>query len=170
MTSELTTPQRPLAARGEAVILKGSYVALSVDPASLGALSTELETILGEDFEELKANRDSRDGASSYHMTAIEPREFRKLAKELKGSGQRLELPSGPLALELIGIGTAESESSQAWFAVCRSESVAAWRKALGLPAKDLHITLAFGAEGDVHGAPKGIDSLITTDSTTPKS
>lgn len=157
----MATAATPLRATGTAELLKFSYVALSVEASQLAPLSVGLEEILGEDYAELKANRDARDGEGRYHMTAIEPREFRKLSKELKAQGRRLELPQGPIELEILGIGTAESGNSQTWFAVCRSEAVAAWRSALELPPKDLHITLAFGAGGDVHGVAKGVSSLI---------
>jgi len=162
---DIRTPnaEQPLTVSGTAKVLKGSYAALSVDAAALQPLDSQLRTVLKGDFEELKSYRDLRDGEDSYHMTIIEPREFRKVARELKQAGDKLQLPKSPMRFAVYGIGTAESESSQSWFAVCRSQTVDSWRKALGLPAKDLHITLAFGAEGDVHGVPKGIDSLIPT-------
>ena len=152
----------PIAASGAAAVLKHSYVALAVDAASLAPLAAELQAILGEGYAELRGNRDARDSAGHYHLTALEPREFRTIVKQKRAAGSRLELPSGELPIEILGIGTAVSETSQAWFAVCHSEAVAAWRSTLELPAKDLHITLAFGAGGDVHGAPKGIGSLLT--------
>lgn len=153
------TPDRPRAAVGRAELLNFSYVALPVEPELVAPLNSELRAILGEDYAELKGNRDSRDGEDRYHMTVIAPKEFRTLKRSLKS--KRLQIPDGPLAFEILGIGSAASERSRAWFAVCRSEAVAAWRSELKLPAHDLHITLAFGAGGDVHGEPKGIGSLI---------
>lgn len=153
------TPDRPLAAIGRAKLLNFSYVALTVDAEIVAPLNSELQYLLGEDYAELKGNRDSRDGEGRYHMTVIAPKEFRSLKRTLKS--KRLQFPEGPMAFEVLGIGTAAHERSRAWFAVCRSEALAAWRGDLKLPAHDLHITLAFGAGGDVHGEPKGIDSLI---------
>lgn len=163
---DLRTPtaEQPLTVSGAAKVLKGSYAALSVEAVALQPLEIELQTILGENFDELKAHRDLRDGQGGYHMTIIEPREFRKVARELKRAGSKLQLPQSQIHFAIYGIGTAKSESSQAWFAVCRSQAVADWRKSLGLPAKDLHITLAFGAEGDVHGVSKGLESMVSTD------
>ena len=160
MDSSKITPARPLAAVGRAELLNFSYVALTVDPETVAPLNAELRGVLGEDYAELKGNKDSRDGADRYHMTVIAPKEFRALKRKLRS--KRLQLPEAPISYEVLGIGTAQHERSQAWFAVCRSEAVAAWRSELELPAHDLHITLAFGAGGDVHGEPKGIDSLLT--------
>lgn len=165
MDSKLTPPAGRSAAAGKAELLKYSYVALAVESSALEHLNRELKGILGEAYADLKSNRDDRDGGpSSYHMTVIAPSEFRQLKKALKKDGQRLEIPREPFGFEILGIGTAENEQSSCWFAVCNSASVAAWRKSLDLPPKDLHITLAFGAEGDVHGVPKGISSLLTTE------
>lgn len=161
MTAIAPTPSKPFRASGSAELLNFAYGALRVEAEILNPLNAELKLILGEDFDELKGHKDSRDGAGSYHMTILTPREYRGLRKSLKARAQELKLPEGPVAFEIVGIGTAESESSQTWFAVCRSEAVAAWRSALELPAHDLHITLAFEAEGDVHGVPKDVSTLI---------
>lgn len=153
-------PDRPRAGIGRAKLFHGSFVALTVDPELISSLNGALKSILGDDYAELKGNKDSRDGAGHYHMTVIAPREFRGLKKVLKS--KRLQIPQDPIGFEVLGIGTAAHERSRAWFAVCRSEALAAWRSELKLPAHDLHITLAFGAGGDVHGEPKDISSLIT--------
>lgn len=162
MSAQIATPDRPVPAVGAAEFLKFSYAALSVDPSALAGANSQLKVILGEDYAGLKANRDARDGADSYHLTILGPRELRQLNRALKGTGKRIELPAGPIGFEILGIGSAANERSRSWFAVCRSEAVAAWRSALELPDHDLHITLAFGAGGDVHGEPKGISSLIS--------
>lgn len=159
MDSSTITPDRPRAAVGRAKLLKFSYVALTVDPELIIPLNRELQVLLGDDYAELKGNRDSRDGEDRYHMTVVAPGEFRALKRTPES--KRLQIPEEPIPFEILGIGTAAHERSRAWFAVCRSEAVAAWRSDLGLPAHDLHITLAFGAGGDVHGEPKGISSLI---------
>ena len=166
MDIRIPTAEQPLTVSGAAKVLKGSYAALSVDAAALQPLEIELQAILGDDFEELKGHRDLRDGADRYHMTIIEPREFRKVTRELKQAGSKLELPKSPIRFAVYGVGTASSEGRSTWFAVCRSQAVADWRKSLGLPAKDLHITLAFGAGGDVHGVPKGMQTLISSTTT----
>lgn len=159
MDSRNPRAAKPLPLAGELEILSHSYVGISLDRLSLQPVLEELSSILGDELAELQGNKFGRDGKDSYHMTVVAPREFRLLRKSLGG---RIQLPREPMAIEILGIGSATSERSRAWFAVCRSEAVAAWRSELKLPAHDLHITLAFGAGGDVHGEPKGIGSLIS--------
>lgn len=148
---------------GVAEVLNHSYVALTFEPKALGPFNKKLEALLGESYAELKQHRDLRDGADSYHLTAVTPAEFRQLKKALKNEGKRVELPTEPFDVELLGIGYGESESSACWFAICTSPAVAAWRESLELPPKDLHISLAFDAGGDVHGVPKGVSSLLAS-------
>jgi len=146
---------------GRAELLKFSYVALAIGAEELAPELAALEAILGEDYEALARNRRLRDGGSDFHATIVLPKELRKLKKS--ASGGRVEILSKEFELEILGIGSAVSEASQAWFAVARSEAVAAYRKRLELPAHDLHITLAFEAAGDVHGVPKDASTLLTT-------
>lgn len=153
--------QHPATVTGRAELLKFSYVALAIGAAELAPELVTLENILGENFEELTRNRRLRDGGSDFHATIVLPKEFRKLKKS--ASGGRIEIPSKEFALEITGIGTVLSEASQTWFAIARSEAVAAYRKRLELPAHDLHITLAFEAAGDVHGVPKDASTLLIT-------
>jgi len=153
--------QYPAAVAGRAELLKFSYVALAIGAAELAPELAALESILGDDYEELTRNRRLRDGGSDFHATIVLPKEFRTLRKS--ASGGRIEIPSKELELEILGIGTAISEASQTWFAIARSEAVVAYRKRLGLPSHDLHITLAFEAAGDVHGVPKDASTLLTT-------
>lgn len=153
--------QHPATVAGRAELLKFSYVALAIEASELAPELTALESILGEDYAELTRNRRLRDGGPDFHSTVLLPKEFRKLRKS--ASGGRVEIPSKELELEILGIGTAASDESQTWFAVVRSEAVAAYRKRLELPAHDLHITLAFEAAGDVHGVPKDASTLLTT-------
>lgn len=153
--------QHPASVTGRAELLKFSYVALTIGAAELAPELVALESILGDSYEELTRNRRLRDGGSDFHATIVLPKEFRKLRKS--ASGGRIEIPSKEFELEVIGIGTAVSEASQTWFAIARSEAVAAYRKRLELPTHDLHITLAFESAGDVHGVSKDASTLLTT-------
>ena len=152
----------PLRVPGRPAVFHHSYAGLAVEAQALRPVNELLAELLEERFAELKGNRDSRDGDSKYHLTVIEPREFRALAKEQKRRGERVEIPETTFAVEILGVGTAVGSSSQSWFAVCRSGAAAAWRERLGLEPKDFHITLAFEAGGDVHGVAKDAASLIT--------
>lgn len=152
----------PLRVPGRPAVFHHSYAGLSIEAQSLRAVNGELSFILGERYPELTDNKSRRDGDSLYHLTVIEPREFRALTKEAKRRGEKFEIPETTFAVEILGIGTAVSDSSQAWFAVCRSRAADAWRERLGLEPKDFHITLAFEAAGDVHGVAKDVGSLIS--------
>ena len=160
MNTSAVNNHSPRSSSGYAEVLKYSYVAVSVDPSAMESLNRSLEGILGENFATLKANRDDRDGFR-YHMTVMRPKEFRTLKKELKAHCQVITIPSEACDFEILGIGSAKSDLSETWFAVCRSEVVDAWRNAQGLAPLDLHITLAFGAGGDVHGVSKGVETLL---------
>lgn len=166
MDTTLPSMAAPLAAQGELELLKWSYLGIVVDPEAVAPLNRSLEVMLGEEFLAAKANRDERDGAGHYHMTVVTPAEYRPLRRARKKSGKGLGLPQHPFGFEIVGVGAAATEDSRAWFALCRSEALQDLRSALELPPHDLHITLAFGAGGDVHGVSKGTDSLITVPST----
>lgn len=153
--------QDTLLAAGTAQLMKYSYIAVAVHAAVMEPVNQELESILGDDFAGLKANRDDRDGVSNYHMTLVGPRDYRLMKKALKAEGQELVIPTEPFEFEIIGIGSAANDVSRTWFAVCRSEAADAWRTAQGLGPADLHVTLAFEADGDVHGVSKGVNSLL---------
>ncbi len=152
----------PLRLPGRPRVFSGFYAGLAIEAQALGSVNERLSTILGERYLELTDNKSRRDGADLYHLTVIEPREFRALARDAKRRGERVEIPEATFAVEVLGIGTAVSSSSRAWFAVCRSRAAEAWRERVGLGPSDFHITLAFEAGGDVHGVAKGLDSLIT--------
>lgn len=160
MNAQPISPDTLLSA-GNAQLMKYSYIAVAVDAAAIEPLNQELEAILGDDFAELKANRDDRDGLSNYHMTLVGPRDYRQMKKALKVEGQQLTIPTEPFEFEILGIGSAANDVSRAWFAVCLSEAADAWRTAQGLGTADLHVTLAFEAGGDVHGVSKGVNSLL---------
>lgn len=161
MSMPTITPEEPLEGSSRARVIHGRYVALAIDSETMAPILRELHQLVSD--EELGSsleNRVARDG-EAFHMTLIQPREFRKLAKELKRYGRRVPIPEEEISFEILGIGTVSSEISQSWFAVCRSAEMSQWRRGLKLPVQDLHITLAFGDAGDVHGPSKDIDSLI---------
>lgn len=162
MSIRAITPEVPLEGSGRARVIQGRYAALSIDSETMDPILRELRSLVAdENLNSFLANRVSRDG-DHFHMTLIRPREFRALTKEFKTHGiRRVPIPQDEISFEVLGIGTATSEISQAWFAVCRSAEMVQWRRGLDLPPQDFHITLAFGDAGDVHGPSKGIDSLI---------
>jgi hypothetical protein len=110
-------------------------------------------------------------GDTLWHMTLVGPREVRLLPNELKrhlpalvqGLRRRLRRATAP---EFVGVGSAaDAAGNRCWFAVARWEVLQEARAELGLPRKDLHVTLGFCGK-DVHrvgGAlvDKGVASLL---------
>lgn len=126
------------------------------------------EIIDDEDkFETLTNNqfrRDSRDGNPQWHCTVINVMEYNLAMKKL---GLQLFTDKLNAAfnmiiddLEVLGVGKAERNENEAYFAVLNSEQLQEVRKAFGFNEKDLHITLGFDQK-DVFGVSKGKDSII---------
>lgn len=111
---------------------------------------------------ELKFKRDR----GNYHMTVLAAHEFKHALnyfnitdfKEIPGF---LMVPVGDIILH--GIGVSKKDGNVAYYVVCTSERLNAFRKKLELPPKDFHITLAF-KDKDVHGVPKNIVSFEVED------
>lgn len=101
-------------------------------------------------FEALLQRRRERDG-STHHLTVVAPPEMELL-------GGSIDLP-GLCAVTLLGLGSAQSDSSVAFYVVAESPDLARWRTAHHLAAKDFHITLGFNPH-DIHDVPKGRHTL----------
>lgn len=142
---------------GQLVISKGSFVSLKVPTEIVENYSSDLQRELGGYRDRLVANRDARSGVGSYHTTAIKPREFRDLTR----AQGKLDLPLGNFRVQVLGLGTASDGSSRTWYLVADCYELNQWRRSLGLPYHDFHITLAFEAGGDVHNQPKGVGTLL---------
>lgn len=158
--SETSNPNHSLEYAGPVSVLKRSYVGAVVDSEILDPMNRALLAHRGFDFIEAKNNRDLRDGQGKYHMTILDPKEFRSVSNSLKLEGKTLDLPE-KVNFTLLGVGTANNQKSRSWFAVAESVEVNEWRAGLGLPNRDLHITLAFEKGGDVHNVDKSANSLI---------
>lgn len=158
--SETSNPNHSLEYAGPVSVLKRSYVGAVVDSKILDPMNRALLAHVGFDFVEAKHNHDQRDGVGCYHMTILTPQEFRTVSNSLKLEGKTLDLPE-KVNFTLLGVGTANNQKSRSWFAVAESVEVNEWRAGLGLPNRDLHITLAFEKGGDVHNVDKSANSLI---------
>lgn len=118
--------------------------------AHLEAFRREVSPEVAAHMEELKA---ARDRGYVYHLTTIGPPEMRAL------KGVKPDLSLKP-TITYRGVGRAEDKGSVAWFVVCESPELQAWRAQQGLPPKDFHITLGFDPK-DVHSKSKGLDSIV---------
>lgn len=138
-------------------LMKNSFLGTPLLPQSVAPALNQLRSAMAPElFNLITRMKAERDGADKYHMTVIRPPEYRKLSVE----GKKPKSPKEPLLFELLGVGTASNSKSQAWFGVIRSPMIDDWRRTLGLPQHDLHVTLGFTAV-DIHNVPKGLSTLV---------
>jgi len=109
-------------------------------------------------FETLLRNRRMRDG-KDYHMTVLNVPEYNKVGKptleDLKNAYKFTHFD-----VSTKGLGKSEKNGSVAYYVVCASSMVQAFRRGFGLSEKDLHITIGFDPK-DVHGVPKN-ESIVS--------
>jgi tRNA nucleotidyltransferase/poly(A) polymerase len=114
---------------------------------------------------------DGLKNRGEFHITIIEPPEVSKIAKTLKGQGlssaevdAQLKTKVGALTVDgepqMIGLGKQTSGGNETYFAVVKWPEAQLLRDQLGLPSKDLHITLGF-KEKDIYGVPKDETTLV---------
>lgn len=155
-TSHLTGVKKGVPPFMAAELLAGErYMGLSI-PNQLISPSRKLwrEHVGDEAASLMEKNKAARDRGHHYHMTLVGP-------PEMTGEIQSTPLPVFRVSrLEAQGIGQAIDGNKEAWFVICESPEMASWRQDMGLPPKDLHITLGF-INGDVHTRPKGIESMV---------
>lgn len=129
-----------------------SYYGAKVDESALQKHLQEWKAYLGDEAIALEEAKVNRDRNYSFHVTLIDPKEYRKLKKNVS------PLPS--YTMTLGGIGTVSDGDKQAWFITCTSPEVDKWRAQLGLSKKHLHITIGF-RNGDVFTVPKDESSIV---------
>lgn len=92
------------------------------------------------------------------HITVITPPELRMLVKD--GFIAPNELCISSADLKLIGLGRQTKDKNAVYFVVVEWESAQNYRKSIGLPRQDFHITVAF-RKSDIHNLPKDRTTLI---------
>jgi len=132
------------------------YLAVVVPSDDVRMHLDRLREHLGEaDYARYTTNQQLRDGGK-YHITVINPVEHELLS----GTGEVLLCGDEPVKYRLVGLGCVREGSDTACFAVCESADLQRFRASLGLPPKDLHVTLGFDV-ADVHGVPKDYTTLV---------
>lgn len=97
-------------------------------------------------------------GFGEFHVSLLTPKEHRS-QKDLDIAALSAAATAAEPELEIGDVGRVEAiDGSWALFLVVSWEWAAQFRASLGLPPKDLHITLAFSVE-DIHNVPKGAES-----------
>ena len=132
-----------------------TYFAGLVAKKDLTPYLTHLADILENDFVTFRQGQQTRDH-NQFHITIVNPYEYKDLS-EKQANLLKSEIE---LSFNLLGLGTASNEKSQTYFVVAASSEGQKLRAALGLNAKDFHVTLGFNPQ-DVYGVSKNIKSLI---------
>lgn len=105
-----------------------------------------------------------------YHLTLLDPRDLKAIKSSKGWSNKELDtwlksqegqsIDGSPRGL---GIGTAIDGDNQVYFEVIEWPEAQAWRAALGLSHKDLHVTAGF-LVSDIFGVLKNRSTLIASD------
>lgn len=138
-------------------VLGNNYLGMEIERGLLEPCLSDLEEILGDQYEDWTRRQIARDGGK-YHITVLSVMEYNKLAKEMgidKFVAALDPVFKFPIDdLKILGLGRAEKGDNAAFFAVCKSDDIQAVRQRFGLEEKDLHVTLAFKWK-DVFGVRK---------------
>ncbi len=137
-----------------------TYIGGKVPAVELAPYLRQMIGVLGsEQFALYRANQARRDH-QSFHVTVVNPFELKAVKQPIKTEQM--------FTVTLIGLGMAQEPKTEtavtpatAYFVVAESADIQHFRQQLGLPAKDLHVTLGF-KPNDVFGVSKGRDSLVT--------
>lgn len=160
--------ERPMIARRNKVssqvapLKGGSYYGAEIDSEQIRPHIQEWIDHVGKaKADHMIAQKAERDGEDTYHITALSPQDTRA-SKIL--FGKRLEdAPAPPQAdFSILGIGRVKEQDNEAWFLVCKSKDIDAWRDEMGLKPHNLHITLGF-MKKDIHNQPKDESSIVKT-------
>lgn len=132
----------------------GQYYGCHVEKSSLSEYLEEFRSRVGADRAAvMEASKASRDRGYVYHLTAVRPPEVRGLRGKVTPSPEIV-------TVTYTGLGRVEDGENEAWFVTCSSPEIEEWRAENGLPAHDLHVTLAF-QNRDVHSKPKGAETVV---------
>jgi len=107
------------------------------------------------DFDSMNQNLLKRNGGN-YHLTAFNVAECNK--NPLLFNLSDIDIND----LKLFGIGSISKDSNETFFIVCQSDTINKIRLALGLPFKDLHITIGFNNK-DLFHARKNVCNIVTS-------
>ena len=99
-----------------------------------------------------RSNRSERDGTGRYHFTVVAPNEFDTIDIN--------ELDTTEINAEVVGLSMIQKGSLQSWYAVVYCPWADSLRSKLGLPRKELHITLGF-IGGDLYGESSLCNSIL---------
>jgi hypothetical protein len=139
-----------------------NYLGAIVSRADLFVYLTQLDKLLGDEFQQYRAFQAARDH-QLFHMTLVSPPEYqladKALVEKLLASGVNGEL-SNQININLLGLGTVASDDSKTYFVVAQSAEGQSIRQRFLLKSKDFHITLGF-KPNDIYSVTKDSTTLI---------
>lgn len=142
-------------------VLGNAYVGFKVFPYAIqGILDLwfeQFECLVDSEFKTFYENRERRDGAN-YHSTLINVQEFHK--EGMKQTAQELIGRDYKLVIKGVGRAHDEAKNCEAHFIVLECPQLDKLRESIGLPKRDLHITIGFDCK-DVFTRPKDESSVF---------
>ena len=137
-------------------IVGANYIGINIYSDLVYPFLVKMKEFLGDDYEEYVKYQQDRDNAH-YHCTVLNVMELNKIVHNNLNSVNILNQIITEFEIDdfqILGLGSAQKGENKAYFVVCRSEQLQAFRYRFGLEEKDLHITLGFKWK-DVHGIRK---------------
>lgn len=128
-----------------------TYVGGKVNAADLELYLSQMKKILGDDFTRYRQHQSERDH-QTFHMTLINPYEYKTVTKEID--------IGTILSVSLSGLGRVSRNDKTTYFVVAQSPQATSYRQKLMLTDKDFHVTLGF-YPNDIYGVSKGVATLI---------
>jgi len=127
------------------------YIGGKVNAADLELYLSQMKEILGDDFTRYRQYQSERDH-QTFHMTLINPYEYKSVTKEID--------IGTILSVSLSGLGRVSKNDKTTYFVVAQSPQASSYRQNLMLTDKDFHVTLGF-YPNDIYGVSKGIATII---------
>jgi hypothetical protein len=113
----------------------------------------------------------ARDGEGEAHITLLNRAETADVVVERLQAGESEEDIRASITQSLedllacprgsLGIGVAAGDGGAAAYLALKWAAAADFRRSLGLPQTDFHITLGFTGTGDPHGVAKGVETVL---------
>ena len=137
-------------------VLGNSYISLIDFNDLLFDALLDFAKINIDDFDSMNQNLLNRNGGN-FHLTSFN-------VAECNSNNNIFNLFDIDINdLRMLGIGSISKDSNKTFFIVCQSDTINKIRLALGLPFKDLHITIGFNNK-DLFHARKNDCNIISID------
>lgn len=139
-------------------IVGSNFIGINIYADTIYPFLEKMKTHTGDDYEDFSKNQQDRD-TNHYHCTVMNVGDLNKVAQKNLNIVNVLNDVLNTFEaddLQLVGLGSVQRNGNKAYFVVCRSLQLQAFRRRFGLEEIDLHITIGFKWK-DVHGLRKNI-------------